>query len=556
MSVRRPAYLVAGLALTFLVLAPLTSIDAAQQAGLPLLTDKLWFRIATTVAMFVVMASAWNIIGGLTGYASFGNVAFFGLGAYTAGVVVSNLNLPFALALVLAPLVAAAFAVIVGIPLLRLRGHYFAVATLGVGVAVGEVVNNIEPLGAATGLFLPIIRSDLLFFYLMLGAALLAVLTTWVILRTRFGYGLLAIRENEEAAAVIGVNTTFYKVAAFCIAAALTGIAGAIFAQWNSFINQDNAGRRGGLARADHPDAGWRRLRLGVLSDRPRCLARRLRHLHSARRDRLLRRPKQTLAALFPADVTRDQRMSLLAIRDVSKRFGGVNALAGVTFEVEQGDILGIIGPNGAGKTTLLNCISGLYRPDAGDIRWETASIRGLAPYRIARLGIGRTFQIVRPFPSMTVRENTAMGALFGRPGARLQPGAALNEADTVLDVVGLGEKRHYPVLRLTVPDRKRLEVARALAMRPRLLLLDEVMAGLNQVEIEQALEMVRRVRDSGVTIVLIEHVMKVIVGVCRRALVLNFGRTLLEGPPAEVLKDRRVIEAYLGQRYAKDHEK
>ena len=241
MSVRRAAYPVAGLALAFLVLAPLTSIDAAQQAGLPLLTDKLWFRIATTVAMFVVMASAWNIIGGLTGYASFGNVAFFGLGAYTAGVVVTNLNLPFALALVLAPLVAAAFAVIVGIPLLRLRGHYFAVATLGVGVAVGEVVNNIEPLGAATGLFLPIIRSDLLFFYLMLGAALLAVLTTWVILRTRFGYGLLAIRENEEAAAVIGVNTTFYKVAAFCIAAALTGIAGAIFAQWNSFINQDNA---------------------------------------------------------------------------------------------------------------------------------------------------------------------------------------------------------------------------------------------------------------------------------------------------------------------------
>ena len=241
MRVRRAGFGVVGLALAFVVLAPLTSIDAAQQAGLPLLTDKLWFRIATTVAMFVVMASAWNIIGGLTGYASFGNVAFFGLGAYTAGAVITNLKLPFALALIMAPLVAAAFAAVVGIPLLRLRGHYFAVATLGVGVAVGEVVNNIEPLGAAAGLFLPIIRSDLLFFYLMLGAAILAVLTTWVILRTRFGYGLLAIRENEEAAAVIGVNTTFYKVAAFCIAAALTGIAGAIFAQWNSFINQDNA---------------------------------------------------------------------------------------------------------------------------------------------------------------------------------------------------------------------------------------------------------------------------------------------------------------------------
>ena len=240
MSLRRAVFAVVGLALAFVILAPLTSTDAAQQFGLPLLTDKLWFRIATTVAMFVVMASAWNIIGGLTGYASFGNVAFFGLGAYTAGAVVTNLKWPFALSLLLAPTVAATFALIVGIPLLRLRGHYFAVATLGVGVAVGEVVNNIEPLGAATGLFLPIVRSDLLFFYLMLGAAVLAVLTTWVILRTRFGYGLLAIRENEEAAAVIGVNTTFYKVAAFCIAAALTGLAGGIFAQWNSFINQEN----------------------------------------------------------------------------------------------------------------------------------------------------------------------------------------------------------------------------------------------------------------------------------------------------------------------------
>jgi branched-chain amino acid transport system permease protein len=237
---RRFIFAIAGLALAFVILAPLTSTDAAQQAGLPLLTDKLWFHIATTVAMFVVMASGWNIIGGLTGYASFGNIAFFGLGAYTVGVLVANLHWPFALALIVAPAVAALFAVIIGLPLLRLRGHYFAVATLGVGVAVGEVVNNVGALGASTGLFLPIARSDLVFYYLMFAAAVLAVMTTWVILRTRFGYGLLAIRENEEAAAVIGVNTTFYKVAAFCIAAALTGLAGGIFAQWTSYVNQDN----------------------------------------------------------------------------------------------------------------------------------------------------------------------------------------------------------------------------------------------------------------------------------------------------------------------------
>jgi branched-chain amino acid transport system permease protein len=238
--VRRAVLAIAVLGLIYVLVIPLTSTDAAQSAGLPLLADKLWFRIATTVAMFVVMASGWNIIGGLTGYASFGNIAFFGLGAYTVGALVSNQRWPFALALLLAPVIAALFGLLVGVALLRLRGHYFAVATLGVGVAVGEVVNNVPALGASVGLFLPIVRSDLLFFYLMLGAAILAVGVTWIILHSRLGYGLLAIRENEEAAAVIGVNTTLYKVAAFCIAAALTGLAGGIFAQWNSFINQEN----------------------------------------------------------------------------------------------------------------------------------------------------------------------------------------------------------------------------------------------------------------------------------------------------------------------------
>src|SRR5207237_5090717 len=235
--------------------------------------------------------------------------------------------------------------------------------------------------------------------------------------------------------------------------------------------------------------------------------------------------------------------MRLRSVRAVSKRVGGVKAPDGVTFTIEPGQVLGIIGPNGAGKTTLLNCISGLTRADAGDIRWEEQSISGMPPYRIARLGIGRTFQIVRPFPSMTVRENTAMGALFGRPDGRLQPSAALKEADEVLNLVGLGEKRHHTVLRLTGPDRKRLEVARALAMRPRLLLLDEVMAGLNHVEVEQALTMVRRVRGSGVTVVLIEHVMSVIVRGCTHALVRNFGQAPGEGRPGRGLNGPGVID-------------
>jgi branched-chain amino acid transport system ATP-binding protein len=242
----------------------------------------------------------------------------------------------------------------------------------------------------------------------------------------------------------------------------------------------------------------------------------------------------------------------LLELRSVTKRFGGVAAVDGVNLDVAKGEILGIIGPNGAGKTTLLNCISGLQRPDGGDIHWQGASIAGMAPHRIAKLGIGRTFQIVKPFGSMTVRENAAVGALFGSANGPRGPREAFELADRVLDLVGLKDKAGHAVSALTIPDRKRLEVARAVATRPQLLLLDEVMAGLNNVEIDEALEMVRAVHATGVTVVLIEHVMRVIVGVCRRAVVLDFGHVLAQGAPDDVLRDERVIEAYLGERYAK----
>ena len=246
---RRIFLIVGAIVAAYALLAPLTSMDAAQSANVPLLADKFWFRIATYMVMFIVMATAWNIIGGITGYAAFGNVAFFGIGAYTTGMLVAKAKWPFLVALPFAPLVAAVFAALVGLPLLRLRGHYFAVASLGVGVAVGELVQNIDyggqpVFGGASGLFLPIYAVNnrgLFFFYLMAAAAAISMAVTWWVLRSRFGYGLIAIRENEEAAAVLGVNTTAYKVAAFALSAALTGLAGGIFSQWNVFINQENA---------------------------------------------------------------------------------------------------------------------------------------------------------------------------------------------------------------------------------------------------------------------------------------------------------------------------
>src|SRR5581483_11030684 len=236
--------------IAIVLLLPLTLTPAAedlgfdaQSLGIDFVVNRSIIRMETTIAMFIALAAAWNLVGGLTGYAAFGNVAFFGLGAYTVGVITDpqRFHLPFALALPLAPIAPAIFAGIIGLPLLRLRGHYFAIASLGIGVALGEVIKNIDYFGGATGLFPPIFRrADWLFFYLMFGTAALSVAVTWLVLRSRFGYGLIAIRENEEAAAVLGVNTTFYKVAAFMLAAALSGLAGGVYAQWNSFINQEN----------------------------------------------------------------------------------------------------------------------------------------------------------------------------------------------------------------------------------------------------------------------------------------------------------------------------
>ncbi len=244
--------------------------------------------------------------------------------------------------------------------------------------------------------------------------------------------------------------------------------------------------------------------------------------------------------------------MALLELDGVTKRFGGVHALSAVSFQAGAGEILGIIGPNGAGKTTLLNCISGVYRLDGGRISFDGRLLNGMPPHARARLGIGRTFQVVKPFASMTVRENAAVGGLFGSDQAHLSARAAFAWADEVLEMVGLADKAQRTVGSLTIPDRKRLEVARALATKPRLLLLDEVMAGLNPVEVDTALDIVRRIHAGGVTIVLIEHVMRVVVGVCTRAVVLHMGQFLAEGSPQEVLRDRRVIEAYLGERYAR----
>lgn len=239
----------------------------------------------------------------------------------------------------------------------------------------------------------------------------------------------------------------------------------------------------------------------------------------------------------------------VLKLEGVSRRFGGLNALQDVDLTVGSGEILGLIGPNGAGKTTLVNVVTGVHRATSGRVIFEGRDITRLQPYQTARAGLARTFQIVQPFPDLTVLDNVAAAALFSQSGMR--PSQAREVAARQLEFVGLGKHADQPAHTLTLAMRKRLELAKAVAMKPKLLFLDEVNAGLNSTEVDHAMVLIRELAQRGITIVLIEHLMKVVLTVCSRVVVLQNGALIADGTPQHVVSDRRVIEAYLGKKYA-----
>jgi len=239
--------------------------------------------------------------------------------------------------------------------------------------------------------------------------------------------------------------------------------------------------------------------------------------------------------------------MPILEGEGVTKHFGGLAAVSGVDFSVNQGEVVGLIGPNGAGKTTLFNLISGALVPKEGAVRFNGQDITSLKPHKICKMGLARTFQSVRVFANMPVLGNVLLGSLFGRPNSMSSADAA-REAMGLLEFVGLSALTAIPAKDLTLANQKRLEVARALATKPELLLLDELMAGLNPTEVAQAMDLVTRIREKGITIFMIEHVMKAIMSVCDRIMVLHHGKKIAEGTPQEIATSRTVVEVYLGE--------
>ncbi|MEO8674346.1 MAG: branched-chain amino acid ABC transporter ATP-binding protein/permease [Casimicrobiaceae bacterium] len=569
---------------------------AAALAAVPLLGLPAFYEsFLYLVFHWIVLATSWNILSGYSGYISFGHGAFFGAGVYTTAMLAAHYDIPFLWTLPVAGAIAAALALGIGLVVFRVRrvrGELFALLTLAVTFVLATIILN-TPIDGGPGIYLsavpipkfgPSVSST--FYLLALALAFATLLIAFLVRRARLGRGLFAIHDDEDVAEVMGVPTYRFKLAAFALSCALAGIAGGIHALFVSYVTVGETfsitvpltvvlmSILGGTRHWAGPAIGATAITalmyaftagdyaiagkavvgvvlILVILFMPQGLLGRWR-----RGDDAVARvvaggvtppPPRPAAESAPADAHRAHALApaLLAIRDLDKAFEGVQALRGVALDVREGEVLGLLGPNGSGKSTLINVVSGHYRPDAGSIVFRGREIAGIPAHRIARAGIARTYQIPRPFRELTVRDNVTLAAMFG--GATLSRAAAEREAARWLAFTHLDAKADALPDALNLHQRKFLELARALAMRPQLVLLDEVLSGLNPAEIDSAVLLIQDIRRQGATIVLVEHVMRAVIALADRIVVLNHGEVIAAGTPAAVMCEPAVVTAYLG---------
>lgn len=564
-------------------------------AGVPYLHLPAFYEsFLYLVFHWIVLATSWNILSGYSGYFSFGHGAFYGTGVYATAVLAGKFDVPFLWTLPAAGMLAALLGIALGAIVFRVRsvrGELFALLTLAVTFVLATIVLN-TPIDGGPGIYLSGVAVPTLaptpsgaFYVLALVLAIITLVTARVIARSKLGVGLFAIHDDEDAAEVMGVPTYRYKLTAFGISCALAGIAGGVHALFVSYVTANGTFNitvpltvvlmsvLGGTRHWAGPALGATAITLLLYASTAADQAVIGKAVIGAilvaavlfLPDGILGRTRMRtrLRPLMPhVPVTSDDRdrteetpaarigvEALLTVRDLRKAFKGVRALDGVDLDVREGEILGVLGPNGSGKSTLINVVTGHYRASGGHVRFEGRDLTDLPAHRIARAGIARTYQIPRPFAHLTVRDNVALTAMFG--GAALDRLRAEETAARWLRFTHLDARADALPADLNLHQTKFLELARALAANPRLLLLDEALSGLTPAEIDEAVELIRRIRGQGTTIVLVEHVMRIVTALSDRIVVLDQGRVLAEGRAEDVMARHDVAVAYLGFAHA-----
>jgi branched-chain amino acid transport system permease protein len=541
----------------------------ALLAFVPKFASGYQLALGISLLYFTVLATAWALFSGPTHYISLATVAFFGIGAYT--VAVAGEFMPWPAVLATAGLIGIAVALVVGLSTLRLSGIYFVIFSFGLSELIRQIVSWYEiNINRSVGRYIFMSITTEQIYWQLLALVAIVLLAGWLIGRSRLGLALRVIGNDEVVARHAGIDTTLAKLTMFAIGALFMTLTGAVMAPRWTYIDAAIAfspllsfevvimALLGGAGSLFGPLLGAVPLVLlfEVLSANfPSYFSILLGIVFIIIVYMLPRgviglfpstpREVPSVAALPPQAAPIAAKGAPLEVQGLRKAFGGLVAVDDLSFSIGRGELTGLIGPNGSGKTTVLNLISGALSADSGAIRFKERDLVRVSAHRIARLGVARTFQLVRVLESMPVIENVMVALAFRRnPLTGMQ---AEHAAIALLARVGLADKAALPAGQLTYIDQKRLELARALALEPDLLLLDEWLAGLNPTELGEGIALVRSLRDTGLTIILVEHVMDAIRSLCDRVIVMNVGRKIAEGPPASVLADREVVRAYLG---------
>ena len=576
-------------------------VFTALYAALSLsVTNSYYQLVLTLVPVWAVFGLSWNLLSGYTGLISFGHAAFFGIGAYVTALGQIYFDLSPWVLIPIAAMFGGVAGLLIGFPTFRLQGHYFALAMLAYPLAILYVF---EWLGFQE-VTLPIKRDNPIAYmqfadprlYTLLALAMMlgTILLTRMIEKSRFGMALLAIKQNEAAAEAAGIDTLAWKLRAITLSGAIAGAIGGFYAVVLLVVTPQSVfgmlvsaqaltvAMFGGvgtvwgpvigsvilipLAETLNAEAGSRfpgiqgvifgLAIISVILVAPEGLFWKLRDFQRRRptsqalatSSAPVQRITAPIAAAKPPRPERSQGSDdvVLEIRNLSRSFGGLKAVQNVSFKLRRNEILGIIGPNGAGKTTLFNLLNGFLRPGTGEILLDGRDMSGRKPHELCEAGIGRTFQIMRPFLRMSISDNVVVGAYVR---AKTDAEARQLAAEAIASV-GLSDIAERVASELTTKELRLMELARALAGQPRILLLDETLAGLGHDEANEVVAVIQRLARDGMTIAIIEHTMQAMVRLVDSFLVLDHGAVIVEGEPEAITRDSRVIEAYLGKKW------